>query len=109
MGKVPVTRVVITSVGRLEVEVGRGSCVTRVVTTTTGGLLDDDGSLGSSVSLVGITLRDEVAGAGPVATPVETPAAAELAGDVVGAGSVVTAVEMAPVALLGVDGGFSKL
>lgn len=99
VGNVPVMRVVIVRGGGFEVEVGRGSCVTRVVTMIAGALLDDDWRLGSSVSLVAITLRDGV---------VETPAA-ELAADPVARGTVVTAVEMAPAALLGVDGVFSKL
>jgi hypothetical protein len=106
VGKVPVTRVVMMIKDRVKEVVGLGSSVTRVVTATDEGRLDVVGSgFGSSVSLVGMALRDEVMSTGVVSLAVETLAAVELAEVVTGGGNVVTAVGATAAVLLDDDGG----
>jgi hypothetical protein len=77
VGRGRVTHVVITITDALEeLDVGFGSSVTRVVISA--GLVVPD--VGSSVSLVGMTLRDELAGSGIALAAVETAAAGLLDG-----------------------------
>lgn len=66
---------------RVDVDVGLGSCVTRVVTTAEAVFIVAEE--GSWVSRVGVVLFDEeVVGLGIVATPVDTTPAVLIAGGV---------------------------